>query len=175
MKRPDLDDFLKKDLHAPLQEDELAHLDTLLANNPEAQNAWAEEVRLNRLLRQLPDAPVPSNFTSLVVRAVETEHLRSQSKASKPFSWWRGWNWATSGAVAAAVVLFAGMTVRSYQSSQRAQAAQELAQSFAAISDGAPFFDILTHFDEIRVLPASLPLVGTAQPTVDLELLATNP
>lgn len=65
---------------------EQAVLRAWLAKHPEAHADWADEANLNRLLDRLPDAPVPSNFTTRVLDAVEREE-RVQSR-TKTRAWW---------------------------------------------------------------------------------------
>ena len=172
MQRSKLEEFLKKDLRAPLRQEDQARLESLLNGNPEAQHEWAEEARLNRLLRQLPDVPVPSNFTSLVVDAVEAERSATADRGRfRPRFWWRSWTWARG--MAAAAFLFAGViSVQLYQFAQR----EQVARSVVAFTEGVPqqYFDVIAHFDEIRILPASLPSVA-AQPRFDADLLAAVP
>jgi len=50
---------------------EQALLQRLRAQDPEAEPAWEAEAALTALLDRLPDAPLASNFTAQVLRAVE--------------------------------------------------------------------------------------------------------
>ena len=56
-----------------LTEDEQACLRGWLAAHPEAQSDWEAEAALNLALTRLPEAPVSSNFTALVVQAADRE------------------------------------------------------------------------------------------------------
>src|SRR4030095_15631752 len=51
-----------------------------------AQPDWEEEVALNRLLANVPDAPLSSNFTARVLQAIDLEELREQ-RARRSASW----------------------------------------------------------------------------------------
>jgi len=61
-----------------------------LAASAGAQAEWADDLALTRQLQELPDAPVSSNFTSLVLQAVEAETGRD-SRPTSLESRWRGW------------------------------------------------------------------------------------
>jgi hypothetical protein len=65
-----------------LSEVERGELRELLAANPETD--WGTEEQLTRLIDQLPDAPVASNFTARVMQAVELEEQQGSR---------RGTNW----------------------------------------------------------------------------------
>ena len=56
-----------------LTDDEQARLDSWLRVHPEMHNEWEEESALNRMLEELPEAPVASNFTARVLQAVQRE------------------------------------------------------------------------------------------------------
>src|SRR5206468_10674569 len=61
-----------------------------LAAHPEAQSDWEDEARLNEMLRLLPDAPMPNNFTARVLQAAKRDEaselrLRGRSRVA----WWR--------------------------------------------------------------------------------------
>lgn len=57
--------------------------------NPEAQAEWEEDLALTRQLRELPNAPLASNFTSLVLQAVEASTGPvPASRESLLQSWW---------------------------------------------------------------------------------------
>jgi hypothetical protein len=59
----------------PLTPPEEGLLQAYLAGQPEAQAAWEEDLALTRHLQELPDAPVPSNFTSLVFQAIDADAI----------------------------------------------------------------------------------------------------
>src|SRR5437870_688935 len=72
----------------PLQAEEQARMELWLAAHPEAQAEWEIEAGLNRLLEQLPDAPVASNFTARVVQALDQKPSGKTARAS--LSAWLG-------------------------------------------------------------------------------------
>jgi len=63
---------------------------TFLAANAGAQAEWEDDLALTRQLQELSDAPVSSNFTSLVLQAVEAE-TGGNSRPISLESRWRGW------------------------------------------------------------------------------------
>ena len=109
------------------------------------------ELALNRLLRQLPDKPVASNFTDRVIQAV----LRDQGRELKPgIGAWRGWlgarGWISKIAVAAVVVSTGLLSYYQYQ----VRTQLELARSVAQVSGVTSLLnaDVLENFDVINRL-----------------------
>ena len=80
MNESDFKELLEKSWRRPLTEDEQSQLAGWFATHPEARSTWDEELLLNRSLENLADAPVSSNFTALVMQAVE----RDAAAASAP-------------------------------------------------------------------------------------------
>jgi hypothetical protein len=105
----------------------------------------AEEARLTRALKRMTDTPVPSNFTTLVLEAVEREEIR----AARPQRW--HWNWHALWprlAVATALVLFAGIGIHHHAANvQRTTLAKDLATVIAA---AAPSLDALEDLEAIQ-------------------------
>ncbi len=130
-----------------------------LAAHPDEKGEWQEETRLNELLGQLPDAPLPSNFTSRVLRAVEVENLKDSRKRGWP-AWRVGFGWVSRLAMAGFIFLASLLGLHQYQVTQR----MELAHSVASISGAALPAEWLQDFDTIKNL-------NTAS-AVDDELLA---
>jgi negative regulator of sigma E activity len=117
------------------------------------------QARLNQALARLPDAPVSSNFTARLMQAVELEESRLSRR------WGFGWNWHAllpRIAVTAAVVLFAGLTVRQHELAARRTA---FARNVALVAGAQPLpsVDALKNFDAIQRM---------SQPRADEELLA---
>lgn len=103
------------------------------------------EARLTDALASLPDVPVPTNFTSRVLAAVDLEEARAGRVRR-----WR-WDWhflLPRMAVASAIVLFSVLALQQYQMSHRRA---ELAH---ALSIGATVpvlsADVLENLDVIR-------------------------
>jgi anti-sigma factor RsiW len=147
-----------------LTDAEEAQLRAFLAAHPEAQTESEREAGLNRLLEQLPDVPVASNFTTRVLQAVERE-AGEQSQMGKP--WWKLW-WPTLGllpkaAVAAVALCVVLLGYHHHRVNVRAQIAQSLPKVSSVISLSSP--DVWENFNAINQLSRTPP-----QP--DRELLA---
>jgi len=101
---------------------------------------------LRELLSRLPDAPVSSNFTARVMRAVELEELR----AARTRGW--HWNWHSllpRAAVVAAAVVMAGLAVQYHEiNTHRVQLAKNVAHMIGA--QPLPSVDALQNFDAIQ-------------------------
>ncbi|HEU6448060.1 MAG TPA: hypothetical protein VFV23_06470 [Verrucomicrobiae bacterium] len=115
---------------------------------------------IRELLSRLPDAPVPSNFTSRVMQAIDLEESQVQRKSF--FNWRR--LLPRLAAATAAVVVCGSLAFREYQLDARRN---ELAQSVAMVtSSQVPSVDALKNFDAIARM---------SQPHADEELLALAP
>jgi len=74
----------------PWTEAEQTELRRWLAAHPELQSDTAIEAALTQALSKLPDASAPSNFTSLVLQAIEREtHAEEHNARRAPAPWWR--------------------------------------------------------------------------------------
>ena len=101
---------------------------------------------LRGLLSRLPDAPVASNFTARVMQAIELEEARA-ARVLNPIRFWRVL--VPRVAVAAAMILFAGLTVQHHDLNvQRAALAQNVA--LVAASQPLPSVEALKNFDAIQ-------------------------
>ena len=137
-----------------LTADEAAELRDWLMAHPEAELDWESEVALSQGLGRLADAPVPSNFTSRVLKAAIGE-----SAPSRP-----GWRWRSFLPKAAVAGLVVGLGWFSYEQ-HRAGQRVELARHVAIVSGvAAPGADALQDFETIRLLGQT--------PAADEELLA---
>lgn len=134
-----------------LTPDEQACLQTRLAGRPEAQADWQAEVALNGVLRKLPDAPLASNFTARVVRAVEAEQAR-RVRRSPLAAWWEDWAgvFAPKAAWAAVALLLGLAAFQQYHFVNRTSIAHDLAK--IPVSATLPSPDILRDFDSIQEL-----------------------
>ncbi len=103
------------------------------------------EAQLTAALAKIPHAAVPSNFTARVLDAIG----REEAQAAR--SLWR-WNWRSllpRIAAAAAVIIFAVVSVPRYEaSSQRAALAKNVAEVAAA--QPPPSVEALDNFDAIQ-------------------------
>jgi hypothetical protein len=104
------------------------------------------EARLTNALAKISDAPVPSNFTARVLAAIELE----EAQAARSRGWTLNWHrWLPRVAVAAVVLVFAGVSVQRYEAdSQR----NEIAHSVALVagSKSLPSVDALENLDAIQ-------------------------
>jgi anti-sigma factor RsiW len=151
----------------PLKPAEEARIQAWLAARPEDQAAWEEETSLSLLLDQLPQAPVPSNFTAEVLREVDSlersgcgGRLTWQERL-KPGRWLRP-RWALG--LASTLTLVLGLAgLHFYRDNER----KEIVSGVRMVSPLAalPHPEALQDFEAIHRLSA-------VPPTVDLELLA---
>jgi anti-sigma factor RsiW len=128
-----------------------------LAQHPEAQSEWAEEVNLNELLEALPNAPVSSNFTARVLKAAQLERAATNPKRSTvaevSMNWWVRW---LPRAAFVAVLLLAGLASYVHlQSTRRAQWAESL--TTVAQLPSVPNPEVLKDFDAIAALSSTPP------------------
>jgi negative regulator of sigma E activity len=109
------------------------------------------EARLTEALAKIPNAPVPSNFTARVLAAIELE----ENQAARPQSWALNWRaWWPRVAMAAAVLIFAGVGIQRYETqSQRAALVRTLAM--VARTPALPDVDALVNLDAIQRMSQS--------------------
>jgi hypothetical protein len=106
----------------------------------------AEEAQLTDALAKIPNVPVPSNFTARVLESIELEEAAAVRSRGSHWNWHLLWPRA---AVAAAVLIFAGVSVQRYEgNSQRAALAKNIAQ--VAVAQPLPSVDALNNFDAIQ-------------------------
>ena len=120
----DMPDSLSQELaelawRRSLTPDEQARLRQYLAAHPQARCQWEGEAALTRGLNRLPPAPVSSNFTALVLQAVQRAPVHPVwRRRFDPASWFpRGW--MPRAALGATMVCLSLLTVREYQTIQR--------------------------------------------------------
>ncbi len=148
MKTPHGSQFWRTGLHRELSEGEMAEWEMQLAAQPGTTGQFHDEVELNRLLRRLPDAPVSSNFTSLVMQAIEYSRrpvLRTRS-AWNLLEWAGGWR--VRIAFAGLMLLAGFVSFQQYQESQR----RELARSILQISTVLPPESLMGDFGVVSGL-----------------------
>jgi len=148
----------------PLTSNEEAQLQAWFVLHPEAQAGWEDDAALDEVLRQLPDAPLASNFTAQVLMAVE--HAGTEPSARFSFRWWEAltaFGWARPTAVGALLVMATMLSVQQYHSQGRAEMADSLKQVSTVAT--VPSVEMLKDFEAIRRL-------GQVPPNVDEELLA---
>lgn len=138
-----------------LTPEESAQVQAWLARHPERRAEWEAEQALNRALTSLPDAPVSSNFTSLVLQAARREAARP-GPVSLP--WWRqAFAWlhprpATGVAGAALLLCAAWFGWHQNQVLQRNRHAQDLTALSSAAALPEPQL-LAADFETLRRLP----------------------
>ncbi len=142
----------------PLTESEQAELRAWLAAHPEAQAGWEVEKQLSAMLQQLPDAPVPSNFTARVLQAAGKE----TAAAGRRPGFQRAWRWRGFLARTAAAVVVIGLGLFAYHRYEAHRLAVDV--GIVAAVPEVPKLEVLEDFEAIRRL-------GSA-PRPDEELLA---
>lgn len=137
----------------PLDPDQTARLRECIANDPSLQTRWNEEVALTRLLQQLPDLPLSSNFNARVLSALHTQPSRNRSGASLA-DWFRWPRPAAQFTAIALVLLLAGLGYTQYQSISRVRMAASVADVTRGVEVAAevaalPPVEIFRDFDAI--------------------------
>ena len=137
-------------------------LNSLLSADSEAASTWTEELELTRLVGDLPDVPVASNFTARVLDQVNRESAAGGEKRSR---WVDIFNtrWLPRTSVAL-LVIASGVSIIKLE--HRTAERREYAQSVAAVSEvsSMPSPDVLENFEAVRRLNQT--------PRPDEELLA---
>lgn len=158
MKQLTAQDWLDLAARRPLTAAETARLETWRRTHPEALPTLADERALTALLQHLPPAPVPSNFTALVLRAAQRATPGSPPARSRR-PWWPairlGWPIATAIAALGLVMVI--------QQRQQTRARFELAQSVANLPlEALAETDLWQNYEQIRILPTE-PLPAVAE------------
>ena len=138
----------------PLAPDEEAHLQQHLAAHPEAQAGWEEDLALNHLLAQTPDAPLSSNFTARVLQAVELDSAaagRAREKTASP--WWPR-HWLPRVAFAALVVSLSWLGWRQHELNARAERAHN-AVVVSRLASTLPSVELWQDFEAITRVNSS--------------------
>ena len=162
----EMNDLIKRALRGELTEAEKSQLDQRLAADSVFRAEFEEEQSLNQALDRLPNIPVSTNFTNLVLKSVRSEtrpaHQEEKSLWRFPLPYLRL-------AAGLAVVAVGGLfSVNEYRKSQQQEMVRSVA-SFTGVasaigSDEAPNL-VFQDFDAIKRY--SIP----ADSELDLELL----
>jgi hypothetical protein len=166
-----LDQWIEIRRQRPLLPHEEEGLQACLALDPSLRLRWEEELSLSRLLHDLPDTPVPSNFNANVWAAAQRETIPARSLA-RFLAWIRLPRpaLAATTAVCGLALLLSGFSYTQYQAFHRARMAASLADisrgvEIAAAGAQLPPAEILQDFEAIYRL-------GQVQSLADEELLA---
>jgi hypothetical protein len=138
----------------PLSVEEKAELRRYVANDPQMQRDWEEDVALTKQLNRLPNAPVSSNFTALVMQAVAREQTQAERKRTRRGAFWR-YGWLPKFVAAAAMLCLGTFSFHEYQVAARAKLANEM-KEFAETApipqvDWLKDFDTIEHMSEVQV------------------------
>jgi anti-sigma factor RsiW len=150
-----------------LTPEEEIRLQSYLLARPDAQAEWEEDLALNYALDRLPDAPLASNFTAQVMRAIDLETAANERQSRKV----RGWQWwvhqffpkAALGVLT--LTLGALGVVQVQKENHRAERARYGAEVFR-VAGVLPDVDMWQDFEAIRRYNTNGPAVS------DDELLA---
>jgi hypothetical protein len=156
----------EKSLRGRLTPGEKAQLEAQLAVRPDLRAEWEEEVALCQAVRRLPDAPVSSNFTALVLQAVaaeEREAQRAHAPVAEGFVAWLRKHLVQLTASTAVVTVAAILAVNQHKALARQEMAEQM-KVMAAVAP-VPSVDVLKDYEAIRRLSQV-----SSEP--DLELLA---
>ena len=133
---------------------EKARIQAFLAEQPGRAADWERETALNDALNRLPNAPVASNFTSLVMQAVKRESKRMEPQPGEGFGWLVRWlrRPASGLAWAAALALLAWSGYEQFHVRPAREQAKQLSLIMKTVAPGAGVFQ---DFDAIQRLPAA--------------------
>ncbi len=160
------DELVELSLRRELTPEEMSRLEAHFAAHPEARGKWEDERVLSRALQSLPDVPVSSNFTALVLQALDVEKKRDARRA--PFhggDWLRrflprlGW--------AAAAVLIASLVIQGVRTARHAEFAKDVSFAAGGLAKVPNPEILLQDFDAIHELGQ----VSTLSTSSDDELL----
>jgi len=140
---------------------EEAQLQAWLSENPESLADWENELALSEALGRIPDAPLPNNFTSQVLRAAELEIASEERVRGTGITLRRFWLRWVPGMAGVALVLGVGLiSYHQIQESHRIQLVRSVSTLEAASLPGP---QVLEDFDAIHAM--------SKPPTPDEELL----
>lgn len=151
MNQPDIETLLQTARARDLTEDEWAGLERWLSANPAERAEWEA---VDQLLAALPDAPVASNFTSLVLEQVR------RVEAPAPSLGQAGWRKILApqfrpiqiAAAATLAMVVGGVGYQSHLNQSRA----EMAEAVASIAEFTPGF--LADFEAIEAITQADPV-----------------
>jgi anti-sigma factor RsiW len=133
-----------------LAPEQQARLREFLATHPEARASWELEAALARALNGLAPAPVSSNFTALVLQAVQRAPARSAWRRRLDLASWFPAGWLPRAALAVTMICLSVGTALEYQTLQRQKMARDIA-SVGALASLQPV-DWLQNFQTIEKL-----------------------
>jgi anti-sigma factor RsiW len=134
-----------------LTPEEEARLEAWLMSHPKRQAEWEEELSLSQGLRQMPDAPLASNFTARVLQALDREAALA-GRPSRLAEWLTAvFRRPAAGLAWATVLLLAGwLGYQQVEKHNRRAAAQDFV---VLLNKVATQPTSLENFDAVRNLP----------------------
>ena len=160
----EMDDLIIRALRGQLTEAEARDFQRRLQNNQALREAYAFEQGLEKALEHLPNVPISSNFTSLVLQKVRAEQPRSLTEQRG----WMRYRFARLATGLAAATIAGVLSIHHYR---RAEQQEMMARvtgftevASALSSEQAPNL-LLQDFEAIKRLAVP------AESELDLELL----
>ena len=160
----EINELITRALRGELSPSEQRELDRRLESDAALRDAFEQERALDHILERLPNVPVSTNFTSLVMQSVRAEQ-RERPSVKNPWFRFRIARLATG----LAVVTIAGvLTIQQYRKAQQEEMVQTVA-SFGGVAsaisqpDSPPL--VFRDFETIQRYPIP------AESELDLELL----
>lgn len=150
MSDPEQNERVLRGLKGDLPRDERARLEAALGNDPELKEQWEEELALNQLLNRVPEAPISSNFTAVVL-----ERARLEQRVPAKRRWFRFSLPKLAGALAFVGVIGVGLNHR-HEVQREEKFAEGIKQFTAAASEirtkEIPAVEMFQNFDAIEKL-----------------------
>ena len=137
----------------PLNPEEQAQLQVWLEADSEKRADWEVEARLTEGLSQLTDAPLASNFTARVLKAIEREEAADARRRRRArVAWWLRW---LPRAAFAALIGTGGFFAAQQLYLARVRADIRTSVEVVSSVPSMPGPEILEDFDAIRALSSS--------------------
>jgi anti-sigma factor RsiW len=149
------DELIRLSLKHEITPEDRMRIEAVVAAHPELRDRWESDAAVSRLLRQLPDVPVSSNFTALVMEKIELDQRDSARSQNHPrFSlpqWLRPRLAAIFGLMIVGVLGVNEYRIRQDRSAL-AQNVRRVSQDLAALPPTIPGPEIFRDFDAIHTL-----------------------
>ena len=161
------DDLLATRWLRELQPDEQAKLEQLFASEPAYRTRWEEDMAIIEGLDGLPDVPVSSNFTSLVMQSLarRVDGTLADRSEAKTVRWWERFGFVPRIGIGFALLLAVFGSFLQYKEGESTQLVESLA--LVTESETVPSLEELQHFEAIQML-AQVPV------DVDWELITAT-